>query len=750
MPTDALQNDETNIPRAARRFLERVQEHEQDLRAQMNLRGEMYIGQGLQWEERERARRRAKNRPMIEINEIAPPISQVETDIRLNPPGPICHPVGDGATAETADVIAGIIRQTEYASNAKTAYVAAGKHSAISGYGVIEWGTRYADDESLDQELYVINNPDPSRWYFDPTAMGENREDAMEALKGPCILSKEAFEAEYGTKCKVLQSGYIETFKSWAGNVQQMFGWSGDYASMNTWTSGGKGPFWVAEYWRVTVKLTKKRMYTDNVMRFDRDAKNLAPGTVPMTDEDGDDDEYVREVPVRTCTKYVVDACEVRKTVEWIDDYIPALAVLGPEYYIKGKLYRSSLVAGMIDPQRALNYVGTSMMEIAGKVPRNPFVGAKGSFDDIGDDGVNKWSNANVEDHAWLAYEPVSIVDEATGRTVFAPPPARTNMEAAIQWCLQLAAFFKDAIQAASAYSATSLGKRTADQSGEAIKALQAESNKGTFSYPDGVNSAVAMMYARWLHIFPKLMDGPRVATIISADGQNEKKLINQEFDHPSKPHEKQRHDIALGRYSVRVDAGPSPETRALAAQGPLSNLFKSAPQLLLIPGVAAAYARLIGDGNPKIDQIADMLPGGEGDAPNAQALQGQLQQSQQKIQELLQLVQKMHQEAEAQIPKLQLEKYKADLSAIVDLAKAEISTKAQDAARGSADTLAIAKMAHETAQQAVDHEHEARQTASAQAHATAQQTDAQNATAKNQQSAQDAAAAQSSEGDDA
>ncbi|MDP9024316.1 MAG: hypothetical protein M3N13_02925, partial [Candidatus Eremiobacteraeota bacterium] len=171
--TDPTRDDELDIPRRARRFLALCQDAEQDLRRQMKLRLEMYVGQGMQWDEGERARR-AGRRPMLEINEIAPPIAQLETDIRINPPGPVCHPVSDGATAETADIISGLIRQAEYVSDARTAYVGIGKHAAISGYAVLEWGTRYVDDRSMDQELYVIPNPDHLVWYFDPTAKGEN------------------------------------------------------------------------------------------------------------------------------------------------------------------------------------------------------------------------------------------------------------------------------------------------------------------------------------------------------------------------------------------------------------------------------------------------------------------------------------------------------------------------------------------------------------------------------------------------
>jgi len=744
MATDPLETDDHDIPRMARRFLDRCQDHESDLRKQMKLRLEMYVGQGLQWDEKERARRRAKRRPMIEINEIAPAIAQVETDIRLNPPGPICHPVGAGADAETADVIAGVIRQTEYASDATQAYVAAGRHSAITGYGVIEYGTRYADEESLDQEIYVVPNPDPAMWWFDPLARGENREDALMALKGPVILDREAYQLAYGKKRKVLDRGFLAAFKSWAGSAQSMFGWAGNYASMNTWTTGGQGPFWVAEFWRVTVELRKKRMYTDNIFRFDADAKRLPKGVAVKTDATGDQSEYERMVPVRTCTKYVIDACEELKKEEFIDGYIPALAILGPETYIDGKLHRGSLAAGMIGPNRALNFTATSMMEIAGKVPRAPFIGTKGQFEDIGDDGVNKWATATTEDHAWLAVEPVQMVDETTGRPTFAPLPQRNMMEASIQWLIALASFFKDAIQAASAYSATSLGKRTADQSGEAIRALQAESSKGTFSYPDGVNSGVAVMYQRWLRIFPKILDAPRAQTIIGADGQNEQKLINQDFPHPSgqknadgKP-KMQRHDIALGRYSVRVDAGPSPQTKTQQAQGSMESLFKAAPGLLQIPGVAAAYLRMLGDGDPRTDQIADLLPGGAGDQPNAAQVQGQLQQAQQRIQQLTAGLQQMHQAMQAGLPKIEADKWIKLVDSLTKVEVARIAAKV-DTAQTLADTFEhLTGLAHDTAGQAVDLQHQKEMAANAQVAAAASSTqDASEAADASAQAAQ-------------
>lgn len=725
-------NPDEDIPRLARQFLSEVQQHEQSLRKDIKERLEMYVGGKLQWDVQERNRRDANHRPYISINECKPPVDQVETDIRLNPPGPVCHPVGGGADDDTADVIAGAFRQIEYASDAKGAYVTSGKHCGISGYGVIEYGTRYVDNLTNEQELYVINNEDPCMWYFDPLAKLATREDSMVALKGPMVLSRAAYELAYGKNHKVLKKNYA---REWTGNAQTMFGWdSMNFATINTWTSGGDGPFWVAVFWRVKVESEKSRLYTDLVWRKDSDlkAKPLPESVVVKTDADGDDSDYVRDVAIRKVYKYVVDACEVLDKTEWIGDYIPALTVLGPEIYIDGVLHRGSLVQGMIDPQRALNYTATSMMEVAGKVPRAPFIGTKGQFDDIGDDGRNKWATATTEDHAWLAAEPVSMVDEATGRTTFAPLPQRNMMEASIQWCLQLAQFFKDAIQAASSYSATSLGKRTADQSGEAIRALQAESSKGTFSIPDTVNNTVAAMYRQWLLIYPRITDSARAQTIIRADGKNEQALINQYFDDPNGQKDesgkaKQKiHDVRLGRYSVRVDAGPSPETRNQAALQPLGEVFKNAPELLQIPGVAAGYVRLIGDGNPKVEQIADLLPGGADDQQNPAAVQQQNQQLQGQLKTLGMALQQANTKLATQQPKIDADERKSIRETATKLAIAEITAKSQDSARASADALAIdeqhKEMAHDVALQADQQEHQSGMADQANAAALQQQ----------------------------
>jgi hypothetical protein len=233
-------------------------------------------------------------------------------------------------------------------------------------------------------------------------------------------------------------------------------------------------------------------------------------------------------------------------------------------------------------------------------------------------------------------------------------------------------------------------------------------------------------MFRQWLKIIPKIMDEARVTTIIAADGSDEQKIINAEFPHPSKPGQTQKHDITLGRYSVRVDAGPSPEVRNQTALENLGNLFKAAPEILQIPGVAAAYTRLLGDGNPVVDQIAEMLPGGDqSEQTPAQTMQQNAQLKAQN-QKLVQAVQQMHQAIEAQLPKIEADKFKALLTSFTQIEVARIGAKV-DTAQIEADRLEhLTGLAHDAASQAVDIAHTQQQTSQQQQFDQQQQDQAQ------------------------
>jgi len=439
-----------------------------------------YAGGDLQWRETELEKRRNQQRPWVTINRCKPAVDQVEGDIRLNAPGPAVEPVGSGADKETADIIAGLIREVEYRSPGKVAYVTAGKYVAASGYGVLELATEYESENSFAQRLVIQSVEDPSTVFFDPYARKANRQDASWAGKLKSYSQSE-YVAAFGNKRRVLEPRSVQQAMGW---IQQAMGYEGDRASVTEWTGGGKGPYYVAEFYVVESKPGTQRMYEDNIIRWDDD--EIPAGVKPKEGE-----EYSRQMPRRTVHKYVVDALETLDDTEWYGTMPPLFPVLGPEVYIDGKLHRLSLISGALDSNRALNYVATTATELAGILPKSPWLGPKGTFADP------RWLTANSEMWAYMEYTPVFVTDETTGAQQLAPAPQRNMWEAPIQWLLALAQYFSDAIKAVTAIYDPSLGQRSGDQSGKAIEQLRSESSVGTYSYADNLHRAIEVMYGR-------------------------------------------------------------------------------------------------------------------------------------------------------------------------------------------------------------------------------------------------------------
>ncbi len=651
-----------------------------------------YVGGDLQWRDAELTKRKNSRRPWVTINKCKPAVDQIEGDIRLNPPGPECHPVGDGADGDTADIYEGLIREVEYRSGAKVAYSTAAKYAAASGFGVIELASEFVDERSFAQQLVIQSIEDPQMVFFDPASRKANREDAGWAGKLK-MYSRSEYIAAFGDKRRVLQTRAMQSAMGW---IQEAMGVGGDLAQINEWTGTGQGPFFVAEFYMVEAEQTELQLYSDGISRFKDEP---APeGVLPKEGE-----EFKRKVSPRKITKHVVDALEELEETEWLGDIIPLFPVLGPEIYIDGKLHRLSLIAGAIDSQRALNYVASTATELAGAMPKSPWLGAKGQFDDP------KWQTANSEMWAYLEYTPVFVVEESTGAQQLAPAPQRNQWEAPIQWLLALGAYFSDAIKAVTAIYDPSLGAQKGEQSGVAIQQLRSESNVGNYSYADNLHRAIEIMYQQMVNIFPKLLDGPRVVTIVKPDSQHEIVEINREFPDgidPATGKKGKAKNIGQGRFAMRCMAGPDFQTRQLEAVKLLLEFFKTNPQALGAPGVAAKFLRMLGEGNPEVEAMADLLsPQQDGDA-TPQQLGQQLQAEQQKTKALTMVVQKMQESIASKLPEIEAKKWIAALNAIAGIREAEIKA-GSDKAQADLDTFeSILGMAHERGMQAVEHKH--------------------------------------------
>src|SRR5690242_9518880 len=93
----------------------------------------------------------------------------VSNEFRQNRPGTLVNPIGDGADVETAQILEGIIRHIETISEAETAYDAA--HESVLRACIGHWRilNDFADDETNDQEIFIVPIRNPFSVYWQPS-----------------------------------------------------------------------------------------------------------------------------------------------------------------------------------------------------------------------------------------------------------------------------------------------------------------------------------------------------------------------------------------------------------------------------------------------------------------------------------------------------------------------------------------------------------------------------------------------------
>lgn len=725
--TNDRELSDKDIPEFVRRCWQSYQDATSHIREAAKESRQMWLGGKHQWRAGEIASRIAANRPYITINRLKPACDQVENEARNSPPGPQAHPVGGGADKDGADILEGLIREYEYRSDAPRAYITALRYAANSNAGVFEMATEYAGERSLDQRIAIKEVEDPDMVFVDPDARMACREDAMWAGKIR-VLSREKLIEEYGSKLKVLNRPLVERASGW---MQSAVGWHGNQSTVNLWTGGASsdGPYYVCEFYRVRIEKVKWALYSDNIGRYEDEPRPR--GVTVKLDSDGEPME--RTEGRRRVIKYVVTALDTIDKTEWLGTICPFFWVMGPEIYISGKLYRLSLIDGAADSQRGLNYTATAATEVVSSMTKAPWVGWQGQFDVANAQGINPWESSNTQLWAYMEVKPVFAVDPSNMQSTLLPAPQRNTWEAPITRLLELATFFGEQIKAAtSVFFDPSIQTAADAQSGEAIKALQSQTNIGTLNWQDNLHRAVALSYGQAARILPQIMSGPRVQTIVRADGKHEIAEINQEFPAGEMREGKKRkaNKITLGEYSLRVTAAGSGHTRTEKAIDAVINFLKVNPQIAANPAAAAMILRWIGEGTPEIEQLADLI-GGNAAGATPEQLQGQLAQMQQKDQAQMALIQKMQQALLAKLPEIEAKKWVAELESLTKLRVAEI-TASKDADRGDAEREAshlesVLGMAHDTAMQAAEHEH-----------AAGMQTDQQQGALQQQQQAAD------------
>ena len=578
-----------------------------------------------QWPEQVRRDREIEGRPCLTVNKLAAMGRQIVNDARRNKPGITVHPVDSEGDPETAEIINGLIRNIEQSSNAEVAYDTALEHAVFGGFGYFRINTRYATDDTFDQDIVIERISNPLSVYPDCYATGADSADWNWCFVTDS-LSKAQFKRQYPGAEQV----------DWQGEAWR------DLSS--PWMDGDFVQ--VAEYWvRDRIKRTILLLSDQTVIETDDYERNK-----PAFDAIGVSVIGQRDVDSHRVRQHIMSGAEVLETVEWAGKYIPIVPVYGSEVVLKGKRHFRSLIRGAKDAQRMFNYWRTTTTELVAMAPKTPFIGRKGAFET----DAQKWATANTQTHAFIEYDG----PEAPMRQPFAGVPAGA---------LQEALNASDDIKTVLGMYDASLGARSNETSGKAIIARQMEADNATFHFIDNLSRAIRHAGRILIDLIPEVYSVPRTIRVLGMDEKPEVKAVNQpvqereenpltgEIEEVTKIY-----DLTSGRYDLTVSAGPSFASLRQEAASQMIELIRAYPDA----------APVIGDllvknlDWPGADEIAERLAKAMGQASEGEGQAGPDPRAMQAVQQYQAALTQMQQRYQALEADKSLEARKLDIAA--------------------------------------------------------------------------------------
>lgn len=557
-----------------------------------------------QWPQEIKRQREDEGRPCLVIPRLQAFIRQVVNEARQNRPAITVVPADSNADPDTAEIMSGLIRNIEVSSNADIAYDTAADAAISGGFGYFRINTAYTSDDSFDQDLVIERIADPLTVFPDPDSESTDGSDwnCCFIVK---TLTEDEFESQYKDADQVdwKADGYDNLSAPWKDGETVM----------------------VAEYWhREDVESQIVAMSNGTIVSLD-EYKTAAPlwealGITRVGEP--------RTVKSKKVTQYVLSGAEVLETVEWPGKYIPIVPVYGDEIVIDGERHFKSLIRDAKDAQREHNYWRSMAAETIALAPKVPFIGPEGAFD--GD--VEKWSTANDSSHAFITYR---------GQI----PPQRQGFVGPSAGELQQAIAAIDDMKAIMGIYDASLGQRSNETSGVAIRQRQRQGDVATFHFIDNLSRSIRQAGRILIDLIPKVYATARVIRILGEDMEPQTVKVGSEEQEPEEitthmgqsqmpgmdqAQDIQRiYDLTAGKYDLVVKAGPSFGTQREEARAELVEVIRAFPAAAPILGPMYLRNSDWPGADDAADKLEEMSKPQQGIPPEqAQQAMGQMQQA--------------------------------------------------------------------------------------------------------------------------
>lgn len=509
-----------------------------------------------QWDDRDAKSRQNSGRTFLTIMRSNQFTDHIKNQNRQNKPAIKISPTDQGANEEEAKRRQGLVRKIQYESKASQARQIGFDDAVDEGRGHWIVKTQFVPG-TFDKEIIIEPIENSQSVYMD---WRRQRPDYSDCKYGFKITrkSRKEFEKEHPD------------------------------VSIEPW-QGGQENFWytakdvtIAEYYVEQYKprtLVKVKGLDD---RGQEATKDIWLDEIP----DPESVEIVqrREVDDPYWMWYKMTGAEIidQEPLPWKE--IPIITVIGKENVVEGRWSCKGLIRDIKAPLRLYNFVSSNEADIIAKAPRAPWVGAEGQFEGHEDE----YANSNTSDIPYLEYKPVSLGGQ------MAPPPQRAQFSVDLSNIAMQKANIIEDIKAITGIYDASVGNRSNETSGVALKRREAQTNTANFHYMD--NLAMAMTHeGRVINSgIPIIYDTKRTVTTRADNEEEELLKINHGEDD----------GFSYGNFNVTVSVGPSFNTQREEQAAGMMELLGAVP---LAQDVAADLVVRSQDWVGK-DELADRL----------------------------------------------------------------------------------------------------------------------------------------------
>jgi len=557
---------------------------------------------GDQWPVEIQNSRSVESRPCLTINKVDAYIRQLCNQQRQQRPRMKAHGMNNETDERMADIITGICRHIENQSNADHAYDTAYESAVRMGWGFWRVNTRYVNEKSFDQEIYIDTIDNPFTVYFDPNSVLPDGSDAEKVLI-TTVIPKVNFRAMYPDA------------EDGSGFTQR-----GTGDSDAEWVM--KEDIRLAEYFYTKIVNADLILLSDGSHVYEDE----------MPSEKVLEANGIYEVSRRSSWRKEIHWCkltgmQILEEGRWVGKHIPVIPTYGQQLVIEGKRKKFGLVRMAKDPQRMYNFWVTSITESVALAPKAKWIMAEGQ-----DEGhENEWAQANTKTMSYLRYKQTDTDGQP------APPPIRQAPEQPPAGIMAAASGINADLQAVvGIFDPNQLPQ--GNISGKALQGQQMQVDMTNYHYYDNLTRSIAHTGRIILDLIPKIYDKERVMRIIGDDGKPKIVTINQKTTGENGV-DRVLNDVTIGEYDIVMDTGPGYSTKRQEAVESMMAALTANPNLfgqigdLVFRNMDFPGAEIIADRLASINPLANI----DEDSKVPPQAQMQIQQMQQALQQMAQ-----------------------------------------------------------------------------------------------------------------